>query len=40
MHAHLTKTQAIVTTSLNRPAPREWVAAYPRHHAIALHFAG
>jgi hypothetical protein len=40
MHAHLAQTQAIVTTSLSRPAPRAWVAAYPRHHTIALHFAG
>jgi hypothetical protein len=40
MHAHLAQTQAIVTTSLSRPAPREWLAAYPRHQTIALHFAG
>jgi hypothetical protein len=40
MHAHLAQTHAIVTTSLNRPAPRAWVAAYPRHRTIALHFAG
>lgn len=40
LRAHLAQTQAIVTTSLDRPAPRSWVAFHPRHRTVALHFAG
>jgi hypothetical protein len=40
LHAHVAQTQAIVTTSLKRPAPRVWLAAHPRHHTVALRFAG
>jgi hypothetical protein len=40
LHAHLAQTQALVTTSLSRPAPRQWLAAYPRHRTVALPFAG
>jgi hypothetical protein len=40
MRAHVEQTQAIVTTSLSRPAPRVWLAAHSRHRTIALRFAG
>jgi hypothetical protein len=40
LHAHLSQTQALVTTSLGRPTPRAWVAAFPHHRTIALKFHG
>jgi hypothetical protein len=38
--AHLSQTEALVTTGLSRRAPRRWLAAHPRHRTVALEFAG
>jgi hypothetical protein len=37
---HLADTDAIVTTSASRTAPRIWAAANPRHRVVAVPWAG
>jgi hypothetical protein len=38
--AHITETEAVVTTSAGRAVPRIWTAANPRHRTVRLPWAG
>jgi hypothetical protein len=37
---HLDQTDAIVTTSAGRTAPRLWAAAHPHHRTVVVPWAG